>query len=383
MKTINFFMSLFVAIFVFLALNNTSFGQYWATDGTHIWNTNSGHVGIGTTMPLAKLTVENTGLTPAPFGAWFTADWPGFDDRGNIYFMKRGTGGWETFRYMDVRWNSLPVFMVRGDGRVGIGVDNPDITLDVVGKNPGNAGIEVQNTSTDPSASAVIRILDPTGNSKLAMGVDETGKADLFIDGLVKAPYFGHFQFLAPVKMEEALYLNDSDVSQIGGPLDLNIVDDRDGHVGIQIQNKNQYPGSMSGITFYDPNGTRKCFMGVRHDGTPEVAIGAVNVPTGYVMAVDGKMVAEEVKVMNLPTFPDYVFEEGYNLMPLEELEQTLVQTKHLPGIPAASEVAQNGVSIGEMQTKLLQKIEELTLYVIELKKENVQMKNRVASLEK
>ncbi|MGH7453858.1 MAG: TMF family protein, partial [bacterium] len=67
----------------------------------------------------------------------------------------------------------------------------------------------------------------------------------------------------------------------------------------------------------------------------------------------------------------------------LEEVEQYIKTNKHLPGIPSEKEVAENGVSLGEMQAKLLQKIEELTLYMIELKKENDLLQKRVSSLEK
>ena len=55
--------------------------------------------------------------------------------------------------------------------------------------------------------------------------------------------------------------------------------------------------------------------------------------------------------------------------MPISELEQSVKKNKHLPGIPSAEEVAANGVNVGEMQAKLLQKIEELTLYMIEQNK--------------
>jgi hypothetical protein len=78
----------------------------------------------------------------------------------------------------------------------------------------------------------------------------------------------------------------------------------------------------------------------------------------------------------------DFVFAEDYDLMLLEELEQSIKQNKHLPEIPSSEEMKEKGVAVAEMQMKLLQKIEELTLYVIDLKKENNVLKERVASLE-
>src|SRR5688572_12219248 len=88
-------------------------------------------------------------------------------------------------------------------------------------------------------------------------------------------------------------------------------------------------------------------------------------------LAVKGAIHAEEVKVdLNVPA-PDYVFEKNYNLLTLEEVEKYIDQNKHLPEDPAAKEMEANGVNLGEMNMLLLKKVEELTLYLIELKKEN------------
>jgi len=100
------------------------------------------------------------------------------------------------------------------------------------------------------------------------------------------------------------------------------------------------------------------------------------------ILAVNGTITAKEVKV-NTSGWPDFVFQDSYKLIPLSKLEQSIRENKHLAGIPTAKEVAENGVSLGEMQAKLLQKIEELTLYTIELKKENELFENRLSALEK
>ena len=86
-------------------------------------------------------------------------------------------------------------------------------------------------------------------------------------------------------------------------------------------------------------------------------------------LAVRGKIHAQEVKVeLNIPG-PDYVFEKSYGLKPLSEVEAFIGQNKHLPEIPSAKTMKEDGIKVGEMQMKLLQKIEELTLYIIELEK--------------
>lgn len=87
-------------------------------------------------------------------------------------------------------------------------------------------------------------------------------------------------------------------------------------------------------------------------------------------LAVAGGIVATRIKVNQSLTWPDYVFEPGYKLPSLYELEQFIKQNNHLPEVPSAAEVGKNGIDLGDNQAVLLKKIEELTLYVIELKKE-------------
>ena len=81
-------------------------------------------------------------------------------------------------------------------------------------------------------------------------------------------------------------------------------------------------------------------------------------------------MICEEVKVSLKGNWPDYVFDTKYKLPSLFEVEKYIKENKHLPNIPAASEIEANGMEVGDMQKKMMEKIEELTLYVIQLKKE-------------
>lgn len=100
------------------------------------------------------------------------------------------------------------------------------------------------------------------------------------------------------------------------------------------------------------------------------VLIGTSKTPVGYKLAVGGKVICEELKVQLQNAWPDYVFAAGYQLKPLEAVEQHIAEKGHLPNIPSACEVAENGISVGEMQTSMMEKIEELTLYLIQQKKE-------------
>ena len=97
------------------------------------------------------------------------------------------------------------------------------------------------------------------------------------------------------------------------------------------------------------------------------VGIGT-NDPGEYKLAVNGNIKAKEIVVTQL-NWSDFVFEKGYDLKPLEELEKFIEKNKHLPNIPTENEVKEKGLSIGDIQAKLLEKIEEMTLYIIQLQK--------------
>ena len=110
--------------------------------------------------------------------------------------------------------------------------------------------------------------------------------------------------------------------------------------------------------------------------------MGTTTVPSGYKLAVDGKIRTREVRV-DQDTWPDYVFTKDYNLPTLDEVKEHIDQKGHLPNIPSAKEVEANGIQLGEMNKLLLEKIEELTLYVLELKKENDTQQREIESLGK
>ena len=80
--------------------------------------------------------------------------------------------------------------------------------------------------------------------------------------------------------------------------------------------------------------------------------------------------------------WPDYVFAEDYNLIELEKVEHYIQENNHLPGVPSAQEVEEEGVSLGKMNKVLLEKVEELTLYMIEMNKKNEALEERLKELE-
>jgi len=98
----------------------------------------------------------------------------------------------------------------------------------------------------------------------------------------------------------------------------------------------------------------------------------------GHKLAVKGGIICEEITVINNIPDADYVFEEDYKLTPLAEVESFIKENKHLPDIPSAEEFKTNGYKVGDMDGMLLRKIEELTLYIIELEKQVKELQQKV-----
>jgi len=99
-------------------------------------------------------------------------------------------------------------------------------------------------------------------------------------------------------------------------------------------------------------------------------------------LSVNGNIRAREVKV-EAANWPDYVFEESYQPISLPTLKTFVKEHKHLPGIPSAKEVKEEGLSLGKMNRKLLEKIEELTLHVIRQQEELNSMKAALEAIRK
>jgi len=114
-----------------------------------------------------------------------------------------------------------------------------------------------------------------------------------------------------------------------------------------------------------------------------DLRIATTTQATGYALSVNGKVACEEVLVEDLTNWPDYVFAKDYKLLSLEELEQSIKENNHLPGLPSASEIEDNGLMLGDMQKKLMEKVEELTLYTIQQGKLISELQQKMENLEK
>jgi len=198
-------------------------------------------------------------------------------------------------------------------------------------------------------------------------------------------------------------FLTNSNISAANSP-QVRMHISENGHVGIGTTNPSQkfvvsnngaegfeiyldQPTSIVGLQSY--NRSSNAYAKMQFDASQfafmygNVGIGTLN--PDEKLTVKGKIHTQEVRVdMSVPlAVPDYVFAKDYNLKTLNEVEQYIKQNNHLPEIPSAKEIEKNGLMLAEMNMSLLKKIEELTLYMIELKKENDVMKNKQIEFEK
>lgn len=143
-------------------------------------------------------------------------------------------------------------------------------------------------------------------------------------------------------------------------------------------------PNKLSHGFYLRPNNDNDFVLGLGIHQNGQVQIGATtpnSSQTDYKLAVAGKLVTQSLYVTNPSTWADFVFEPGYQLMPLPSLENYLLKNKHLPYIPSAKDVETNGYDLADMNAKLLRTVEELTLQVIALSKQQEQVKAELASL--
>ena len=149
------------------------------------------------------------------------------------------------------------------------------------------------------------------------------------------------------------------------------------GAYGPVVNGKSDVSYAFIGKNYYSP------YIVFKPDG--KVGIGTKTPQS--LLAVNGTITSKEV-VVTADGWPDYVFASDYNLRSLNEVETYIEQNNHLPDVPSQKEVSEKGISLGNMDAKLLQKIEELTLYMIEMNKrmnlleiENLELKEKIKNI--
>lgn len=211
--------------------------------------------------------------------------------------------------------------------------------------------------------------------------VTELGKAKSALTTLKK----GDKLYIERISKQVRYYLNDKLLhrSDLPSVSDLNVA------VSLHTAGAKTHPMS---ITFCQTQGADKPTPDVagslwkkETDGSRNIYYDAgkvrVGIPEGkrypaeYKLIVAGKTITEGVKVQLSSRWPDFVFDSAYRLPPLAEVENYIRKNRHLPELPSAKQIEKQGLELGEMDAKLLQKIEELTLYMIKLKKDTEALK--------
>lgn len=254
------------------------------------------------------------------------------------------------------------VMRILTNGNMGLGVTSPTEKLDINGNAKISGNINVTDiTASDITASSV------TASDITASSITSSG--DLTASSFKAGNEW--FGFEPTANNWTGFNLRNSSSSQkriiLGvnnGTLGATSFEDR---VVLSIENEG-WNHSMdikaNGNAYFKGN------MGI---GT------AIN--SAYMLSVNGKIRAKEIKVE--ADWSDFVFEDDYNLRSLKEVESFIKENKHLPDVPSEKEVTENGVDLGAMQSTLLQKIEELTLYVIEQDKRIEKLEQENAELKK
>lgn len=396
------------------ANNDFYIQQVWNSGGTNFTSTrfyikNNGDIGMGTSLPAAALHVV-TGLGD-----------------GLVIGPETGT----------------PDFIVDALGRGGFNVSDPNAMLHVNAESGddalrvqvggltklfvnSNGGVSVGGSSTPPSGGLYVNGNTGIGTSSPSVKLHVNGSDEVLrLDGT--NPYMQFFSSSAAKSYIQSTG-NDFKLGTVGtntlGKVQFTAGSSTvmtltsSGRVGVGTTSPSstfhvkvngeamRVEGTDAYIQFYSGTTAKSFIQRVGNDfklGTStgntsgdlilttsggsvwllddgRMSIGTSAAGTGYKLSVAGKVICEELKVELMP-FPDYVFDESYDLASLDEVESYIKANKRLPGFPAASEVEEN-MGVGELQRKMMEKIEELTLYVIDLQKQNNALKEKVTALE-
>ena len=310
-----------------------------------------------------------------------------FDMDTYSYWMYRGdvNGGWAELQHTyNSFWdaNGLNIFS-KNNGNVGIGTNTPTekLTINTVVPTIKFLVSTVEKGFIQASGNNMrVGTYNSNTDGKLFFNTRGVDRMAILPDGLVGIGTSVPLAKLNVIGGDEVA-LNTNGYLMLGAESGANLVMDIN---EIMVRNNGSsahlYLQNEGGSVFIgDPTGFNSAHrLGVEGNTvvTGNLRVGTTPSPSGYRLAVDGKVICTEVMVRLVANWPDYVFGKNYRLPSLDEVEAFIKKNNHLPGIPSAKSIESTGLSLGEMQKLQMEKIEELTLYVIELKKEIERLKN-------
>jgi hypothetical protein len=329
---------------------HTLFAQ-WATSGINIYNTNSGLIGIGTSSPAYLVDI-------------FSPD----NSSGNtrLHIANTVSSGINAPGSFPV----IEVLGARGDGNTTFG---------------GRLALGSRRTDGNALSSQTLGSVlfgGQYGTSTTFQSANILYPAS--IQGVAEGTFTGASAMPTGIAFFTGITGSDVGTGNLSyGTERMRITNT--GNVGIGLNNpfaKLQVWGGSFAATGTDLNGTliASTQAGIAYIGnntlTNGIAInssGSVGIGTAttftYKLAVNGSAIFTQAVVKLNANWPDYVFKKGYTLPSLKSVEEYLIVNGHLPGLPSAESVQKNGLDLGSTQAKLLEKIEELTLYSLDLQK--------------
>ncbi len=259
-------------------------------------------------------------------------------------------------------------------GSLAIGVPSPKEKIHNVGAYYGPGNIKLHALSGDGNnGTAYVQAIDDSGTSSIdlsfrtqntgslveAMQITKEGNVGI---GTISVPSGqGHQLTIAEATEPVIFRLERSDA----GRWDYEILND-----GGSLIFRGGADALGSSLTEH---------MKINSDG--RVGIGTSTLASGYKLSVDGKVASEEILVEVSGSWPDYVFKEDYQLKSLIEVENHIAEHGHLPGVPSAKVAESDGIELGEMNRILLEKVEELTLHLIDQQKQLEEQKKLIDQL--
>jgi hypothetical protein len=362
-----FIVSLFLAFVLFTA---SQLQAQWSQNGTNIWSTNlNASVGIGTSTPTAaKLQFANVaGNKICLFSDNATqGSGIGINNANLVAYIPDFPNQHFSLRLNS--YNGAEKFIVNRDGTVAtgsrvsvgqLGIENGGYSL-INFRNGTNVtgGIVRSSLANSDLGDAPLSLQASTisfvngGGFRLYMntygniGIGTTNPTAKFeVNLLNPSGWSGNLKAARFVSPDNNFFL------------DLNTYIVSSGNVGYQFS-----PNGNTGMVITSPG---------------NVGIGTTN-PT-YKLSVNGTIQAKEIRVET--GWADYVFAPGFTLRPLSEVDTYIRQNQHLPDVTSAAEIQKDGLQVGKQMTEMMQKIEEMTLYLIDLKKENDNLRAEVNML--
>jgi hypothetical protein len=348
--------------------NNSDFALF-TNNSSKLYIKSEGSVGVGTTDPKAKLDIANNLRVGAQGGT-------------DVTIIEGGAGFGSQIKQFYIDGVARNWFSANGNsyfnaGNLGVGIVTPQAKLHVIQESY-NAGVKVSG-GINPHMKvdgdiAIVKMQSISGQNLALVGTETNSDFALFTNNSSK------------------LYVKS------------------DGNVGIGTPSpaaKFDVVGSNNSRFLFDHNSTGNNYLdGVSHNfrntlgevrlsiqnslinayvpiiSNQRVLIGTSDAPSGYLLAINGNAIANKIVVKQFP-WADFVFKPDYILPPLSMVEQHIKEKGHLQDIPSEKEVAEKGIDLGSMDAKLLQKIEELTLYLIKQEKQLEAQQKEIDELKK